>query len=485
MPFNILLIRPSSMTGNTFSRVVSIMPPLNLVYLATYLKEKYAQRADAIKVSILDLELEPRDNLGLKRFFEAYEPDLVGITAHTNNMPAVAIISRIAKSSRPACKVVIGGPHPTVEPERSLLYTKDVDFVACGEGEQTLFELVEALRTKGAGLQKIRGLYCRDPSTGRISFAGPRDVLPDLASVGSPDFSLVEMERYLNFPQSPGIWKRTWNMFTQRGCAFDCSFCASPKIHAYKVRSLPVPMVIAEIKAAVTKHRIEHVNFRDSNFTMNRARTIEICLELIRQGVKVSWNCETRVNLVDPSLLKVMKSAGCSKISFGVESGSPRILKRIDKKVNVDQIKDAFNWCKEAGIMTQAFFMVGFPTENDADIRATIALIKQIKPDFLFVSVVVPLPGTRIFTEFKERGLITDPDRYESFQFFFQAPSWRTVNHDVEDLVRIQRAVYSKYVFSPGYLLRMVKQIRGWSQMRYYFGAILGFIDFISKRGKE
>ncbi len=473
------------MTGNTFSRVSGIMPPLNLVYIATYLKEKYPQRIEAIQVSILDLELKPLDALGLKRFFEAYQPDLVGITAHTNNMPAAAAISRIAKTSHPVCKVVLGGPHPTVEPERSLQYAKDVDFIACGEGEQTFFELVEALRNGGAGLQNIRGLYCRDAITGRISFAGPRDVFPDLASVGQPDLGFVDIERYLKFPQSPGIWKRTWNMFTQRGCAFDCSFCASPRIHAYKVRFLPVPMVIAEIKAAVDKHRIEHVNFRDSNFTMNRARTIEICLELVRQGVKVTWNCETRVNLVDPSLLKIMRSAGCSKISFGVESGSPRILKRIDKKVNVGQIKDAFKWCKEAGIMTQAYFMVGFPTETDDDLQATIALVKQIKPDFLFVSVVVPLPGTRIFTEFKERNLITDPDRYESFQFFFQAPSWRTANHDVKDLVRIQRAVYSRYVLSPSYLLRMVKQIRGWSQMRYYFGAILGFVDFLFKRGKE
>ncbi len=473
------------MTGNTFSRVSGIMPPLNLVYIATYLKEKYAQRVDAIKVSILDLELEPRNDLGLKRLIEAYQPDLVGITAHTNNMPAVAIISRIAKISWPSCRVVLGGPHPTVEPERSFQYAKDVDFIACGEGEQTFFELVESLRNGGSGLQHIRGLYCRDASTGRISFAGPRDVLLDLSTTGAPNLSLVEIERYLELPQSPGIWKRTWNMFTQRGCAFDCSFCASPKLHDHKVRFLPVPMVIAEIKTAVSEHRIEHVCFRDSNFTMNRARTIEICLELIRQGVKVSWNCETRVNLVDPSLLRIMKSAGCSKISFGVESGSPRILKTIDKKINLVQIKDAFKWCKETGIMTQAFFMVGFPTETDADLRATMALIKQIKPDFLFVSVVVPLPGTRIFTEFKERGLITDPDRYESFQFFFQAPSWRTVDHDVKDLVRIQRAVYSRYALSPGYLLRMVTQIRGWSQMRYYFGAILGFIDFLFKRGKE
>ncbi|NMC08523.1 MAG: radical SAM protein [Candidatus Lokiarchaeota archaeon] len=268
-------------------------------------------------------------------------------------------------------------------------------------------------------------------------------------------------------------------MFTQRGCAFDCSFCASPKIHSYKVRSLPVSQVIDEIKDVIVKHKIEHVNFRDSNFTMNRGRTIEICTELIRQDVRVTWNCETRVNLVDPLLLKIMKAAGCSKISFGVESGSPRILRKIDKKVTLDQIKDAFKWCKQVGIMTQAFFMVGFPTENAADIHATMALIDHIKPDFLFVSVVVPLPGTRIHDEFRARGLITDPYRYEAFQFFYQAPSWRTIHHDVGDLVKIQRAVSTRYVFTPRYVLRMVSRVRGMAQLRYYLGAILGFLGFL------
>nr|MDO8117478.1 radical SAM protein [Candidatus Sigynarchaeota archaeon] len=473
------------MTGNRFSRVSGIMPPLNLLYLATYLKNRYQGKDATITVSILDLELEPLDARGLKEFFDNHPPDLVGITAHTNNMPAVARISRIAKLSCPAVKVVLGGPHPTVEPERTLQSVVDIDFISCGESEQTLLELVDTLRTGGSDLQGIRGLYFRDAKTGRISSTGHRDPIQNLMTVGQPDFNYVDIERYLKLPQSPGIWKRTWNMFTQRGCAFDCSFCASPKIHAYKVRFLPVSMVVTEIKEAVQKYRVEHVNFRDSNFTMNRARTIEICLELIRKGVKVSWNCETRVNIVDPVLLRVMKAAGCSKISFGVESGSPRILKKVDKKISLAQIKDAFEWCKNIGILTQAFFMVGFPTENDVDIQATKALIKQIKPDFLFVSVVVPLPGTRIFDEFKELGLIIDPDRYESFQFFFQAPAWRTLHHDVKDLVRLQRAMYSRYVFSLAYILRMVRQIRAWSQLRYYFGAILGFIDFISKRGLE
>ncbi len=473
------------MTGKTFSRVSGIMPPLNLLYLATYLEKKYQGRDGLIKVSILDLELEPLGARGLKSFFDTQQPDLVGITAHTNNMPAVARISRIAKSSYPAVKVVLGGPHPTVEPEKSLQYAKAVDFIACGEGEQTLHELVEVLRAGGSDLQRVHGLYFRDSKTRRIFSTGPREALSTITTIGQPDTHLMDIERYLKLPQSPGIWKRTWNMFTQRGCAFDCSFCASPKIHAYKVRFLLVSEVIEEIKEAVRAYRIEHVNFRDSNFTTNRARAIEICLELIRQGVRVSWNCETRVNLVDPTLLRVMRAAGCSKISFGVETGSPRILKKIDKKVSLAQIKDAFKWCKQAGIMTQAFFMVGFPTEDDADIRATMDLVNQIKPDFLFVSVVVPLPGTRIFSEFKERSLILDPGRYEAFQFFFQAPSWRTVHHDVATLVKIQRSLYSRYVFSPGYVLRILRQVRGLSQIRYYFGAILGFIDFISKRGKD
>jgi anaerobic magnesium-protoporphyrin IX monomethyl ester cyclase len=478
MPFKILLIRPAALTGNAFSRVTGIMPPLNLIYLGSYLKQK----APDIHVSILDLELNPMNSLQLARKLNREKIDLVGITAHTNNMPAVAEISQIVKSVNPAIITIIGGPHPTVEPVKSLEYAKDVDFVACGEGEQILLELVLSLRLKDGQHRAVKGLYYRDDETRIVVFSGPRETLLDLTTIDKPDWNLVDIGAYLNQPQSPGIWKRTWNMFTQRGCAFDCSFCASPKIHAYKVRSLSITNVMAEITSAIRKYQITHVNFRDSNFTMDRKRTIALCLEMIKQNAGITWNCETRVNLVDRTLLKIMNAAGCSKISFGVESGSPRMLKRIDKKVTITQVRNAFGWCKDAGIKTQAFFMVGFPTESRLDIQATEALIKEIQPDFLFVSVVVPLPGTRIFQEFRDKNLITNADRYESFQFFFQAPAWRTLYFDVKTLVKIQRAVYSRYVISPRYIFRMVLQVRSWSQLRYYFSALLGFLEFLVTR---
>lgn len=482
MTFNVLLIRPCSLTGNVFRRVSGVMPPLNLAYLAGYLKKKATMSNLALDVSILDLELEPLSLADLKKRLATSRPDLIGFTVHTNSIPAVVTLSKLIKKVLPEGRIVLGGPHPTVEPAKTLLAAPQFDFIICNEGEQTLYELVVKLVNGENDFGNVLGLCFRNPGSGDVTCSEDRAFIEDLHEIGSPAIEMLDYDKYLNIPQSPGIWKKTVNVFTQRGCPYNCAFCASPVINRRTVRFFPLIDVIHEIKYLKERYDVKHVTFRDSNFTLDRKRCITICLEIIRQKLDITWNCETRVNLVDKMLLKIMKAAGCIKISFGVESGSPRILIKIQKGITIQAVKNAFQWCKEVGIQTQAYFMAGYPTEELRDIHATMALIKTIKPDFLFVSLVVPLPGTKIFSEFKENDLILNPDRYEAFQFFFQEPSWKTLHFTVKDLVKIQRRMYSNYVLSPSYLVRMVGQIRSFSQLKYYFNSILGFFEFLNKR---
>jgi len=482
MTFKILLIKPYSTTGNIFQRVSGVVPPLNLAYLAGFLQKKCNETALSIEVSILDLELDPISLPVLKEKLISCQPDLIGFTVHTNSLPTVILLSKIVKKIVPDVRVVLGGPHPTVEPESTLQAAPQVDFIVCNEGEQTFFELIVKLINNDASFDDIPGLCYRDARNEAITCTETREFIEDLESIGSPAVEFLDYEKYLKIPQSPGIWKRTANVFTERGCPYNCSFCASPVINRRRVRFFPIDAVIEEIKFLKQKYRIEHVTFRDSNLTLDRRRSISLCMAMMRARLGITWNFETRVNLVDPRLLKIMKAAGCIKISFGVESGSPRILKKINKGITVQDIKNAFRWCKEVGMQTQAYFMAGFPTEDAKDVQATMALIKEIKPDFLFVSTVVPLPGTQIFTEFKQRGLFIDPGRYEAFQFFYRVPSWKTMHFDMKELVKLQRRIYMSYVLSPGYILKMIKQINGISQLKYYFGAILGFFDFLFKR---
>jgi len=482
MTFNVLLMQPYALTGNVFRRVSGVMPPLNLAYLAGFLKKKARALNLALDVSILDLELDPLPLSTLKRELLARKPDLIGFTVNTNTLPSVTALSRVVKKILPCTSILLGGPHPTVEPEKTLEIAPCFDFIVCNEGEQTLLELVIKLANGEHDFKSVNGLCFKTAETGAIVCSEARPFIEDLRDVGSPAIELLDYEKYLKYPQSPGIWKKTANVFTERGCPFSCTFCASPVINKRVARFFPIDMVLTEIKQLKERYNIKHVNFRDSNFTLNRKRCIDLCLEMMRQKLDITWNCETRVNLVDKMLLKIMKAAGCIKISFGVESGSPRILKEIKKGITVQDVRKAFRLCADIGIKTQAYFMTGFPSEDIKDLDASLRLIEEIKPDFLFVSLVVPLPGTAIFSEFKDQNLISDPDRYESFQFFYQKPSWRTNHFDGTSLAKIQRRIYSRYILSPRYFIRMIKQINGFSQLQYYLNAFLGFFEFLVKR---
>ncbi|MHA1684440.1 MAG: B12-binding domain-containing radical SAM protein [Promethearchaeota archaeon] len=483
MTFKILLINPFSPTSNVFSLVSGATPPLGLAYIAGYLEKQFQYVPGDVEIKIWDLEVQ----LGIRRNFRKeindFGPDVVGFTVVTLKLPVIKILSRIVKQVNSRVHVVVGGPHPTVDPYKTMESEITFDFLVCGEGEVTFHELVSHLKDGLNDFGQIPGLYFRSPEDPRkIFFSGEREPVKDLSLFNPPARHLLDYKLYLKEPQSPGIWKKTANVFTQRGCPYNCSFCSAHVIHKNKVRFAPVDAVIGEIKKLKKEYSIDHVNFRDSNFTLNRDRCIEICKRMIQEGLDVTWNCETRVNLVDKTLLELMRLSGCVKISFGVESGSEKILREIDKQISVESVKRAFSLCKDARIDTQAFFMVGFPDESMDDILDTWNLITTIKPDFLFISVVVPLPGTKIYDQTVSGDLFIRENDYSSFQFFYSSPSWKTRHFEVETLVRIQKELYRKYVFRLKYILKMIMKIRTFSQMHYYFSAFLGFFNFFIKR---
>lgn len=483
-PLVVLLVRPPASTGGAFRRVGGIVTPLNLLYLAGYLCRSMPSRGVNVAVHVLDLELHPLQPNALRRLVEDMKPRVVGFTAHTSNMPVVSLLSRVVKRACPDALVIAGGPHPTVMAKETLETIPTIDLVVHGEGEETLADVVAGIAAGKTDHSSIKGLSYR-PARGEVGYTGKRPLIKDFSHVIPPDSSVLDVSEYMNLPQAPGIWKRTANVFTQRGCPFGCEFCASPIIHDQQARPFPIHVIIDEIEYMVKKHHVTHVTFRDSNFTLDRKRCIQLCKALVERRLGVTWNCETRVNLVSPALLRLMRAAGCVKISFGVESGSPRILAKASKGIAPAQVVRAFSSCKNAGIQTQAYVMVGFPEETNVDVGKTMALIKRIQPDFLFVSILVPLPGTRIREQFESLGLIEHQPDLQRFQFFSGVPAWRTLHFTMDQLVELQRRVYASYVFRPGYVLKMVRQLKEFSQMKYYLVALIDFIQYMIKRRKD
>jgi len=391
----ILLIKPpkTEMGGYT-------APPINLLYLAAFLKKNKPR----VSINIVDGSFDGEEEItaNLKRL----NPDLVGITILTPGRHEGIRIAGLAKKYSQA-RVVLGGVHPTIMWKQMMEYFKEVDFVVRGEGEITLWQLVS-----GKPLEYIDGLVWRDKERGIICNRD-RQLIKDLDSLPFPAWDMIDLLKYP--PKGEGIVNginlgkevRIPIIFS-RGCMGSCTFCSSWKIwKGYRSRS--GKNVTNEIELLVNKYKIRNFNFFDDTLGGNRKAMTDFCQRIIRRRFKIALEGNTRVNIVNKKLLVLMKKAGFHTLAFGVESGSCRLLKKINKGITIDMIKKAFLLTKQAGIKTTALIMYGLPESTKRDNRLTEKLLAEIKPDGIgTVGETWIFPGTTLYEQAKKNRLIND-----------------------------------------------------------------------------
>lgn len=349
--------------------------PNGLLYISAFLLK------NGIDSEVLNLYRQGVDVI-LDRF-----PNIVGISCFTFNRHACLELARQLKEKQKDIKIVFGGPHSTIM-YRQLLDLDFIDAIVLGEGEETFLELVKACK-KGDPLDNVKGIaYKRQ---GRIIDNGPREPVQDLDT--------------LPFPAQFFKYKR---LMTSRGCPGKCIFCDSPVLWGCKVRLRSAKNVVDEIELLQKKYGLNSFIISDDTFTFSKERTIEICKEIIKRGLKITWDCRSRVNYICEERLRWMKRAGCSIISYGVESGSPKILQGLKKGFNLDQVKQAARITRNCGIALNFYLIVGSPGETDDTIRETMTLIEETKPTSIFTFIMQLTPGTELYERSKSKGIITD-----------------------------------------------------------------------------
>lgn len=358
----------------------------------------------------------------------SYRPDAVGITVMTAKYASAIKISAIAKNmSNHFPKVIWGGPHPSIR-TKEVIDEPLVDFVVSGEGEETFEELLLDLEKGSSNFEDIKGLAYKTNGIVRINPA--RGLINNLDKLPQPDRkSILFPERY--FTNSFA------DLITSRGCPFLCGYCSAKNIWSRKCRYRSVDNVMAEIRSIKDGYRAKNFYFWDDTFTLDRKRVVDICNALIKESLNIRWGCTTRVDLLDEEILLLMKMAGCDYISVGVESGSERILKIIEKNISIQQIKRAFELLKASGITFEAFFMIGFPDETKEDIEKTFQLMKEIKGGSICFGIFTPYPGSAQFDRAQKYGLI--PEKINWSDYSHQSSE----NYFVKDISREQ---FSEYV---------------------------------------
>lgn len=440
------------------SYIMSI--PFGITYLGAVLKEA------GHDVKLFDIY--PNDELNeVINDLNAFHPDLIGFSLLTTNFHKASSFAGILKSKFPGSKFCAGGIHPTVRP-KDTLEKMELDFVVMGEGENVLTKVCNALENND-DISDIKSIAFY--KNGSLQINEGLDIVDDLDCLPFPARDMLQVSRYLIPPGyiRSHFLNRVLSVFTSRGCPARCTFCNSSSIFHRKIRRRSVANVISEIKSLIDKHKIDGIYFHDETFTMKSDWVKDICKELKPLGL--SWGCQTRVALVNEELLKVMRSAGCLQIDFGVESLSERVLKLIKKGQKPGQIKNAIELTRRAGIKSFASIMIGLPDETEKDLIENVNFLKMTKPDFTYFNLFTPFPGTEAAEVAIKNGKLSEDFFSKDYDMLIETvPLVNLSAMTTETVMRYHRKLRNM-VFCRNYIGVLTKQ-----NMVIIFEALLAFL---------
>lgn len=380
----------------------------------------------------------------------AEAPDLVGVSCQSSNRGGSIALARRLKEAFPSLRVVVGGPFASTDPELVLRRT-GADWVAVGDGEETLPELVAALAAGGDG-RGVAGLVWAEG--GAAVRAPERAPFTALDSLPAPDFDLFDaaacLERHrrpraeaLCGPVTAGVAMQSALMvLSSRGCIYRCVFC--PMSHFKGVPRLHSPAYFADMVAGLARrYGWRDFVFGDNFFTRDRARVLKICALLRRRAPGIRWICMTRADAMDPELARAMAAAGCREISYGVETGSQRVQKTIGKHLDLKRVPAAVATTREAGMSAVLMLMVGNPGDDMAATRETADFLRGFEPDRVLVHTTKVYPGTKIHDAAVACGVVP-PGYYEGDEH--RAPVF-TVERTLEELEAMKAALPSRTLY--------------------------------------
>ncbi len=398
------------------------LPPLGLAYVAAALEKS------GFIVEIYDNYLLERPIEEVKAEIKKRQPQIVGITCSSLTYTRCVETAKAAKEACSTCKVVVGGPHPSYMPE-TMLQHNEIDYVIIGEGEQAMVNLARSILhgEQDSVISKIPGVACR---IGGETVKTPSEFISDLDTIPYPARHMLPMKMYDRILPYLDV-KPVDTMSILRGCPYQCAYCETRELWGTVCRAFSPQRVIDEIKHMTENYGTRGIYFVGDNFTINKKRTADLCHLIKENKLDIKWTCETRADLVNKELLFDMKSAGCQTMFFGVESGSPKIQQKLNKDIDLQEVKRTFELCKQVGIRTATSFMLGIPGETVDDMHDTFKFAKTLNADICMFNIYIACPGSKLYDEVVSEHLYDQMDNYLA--------RVKTKEFDYDMLVNIQR----------------------------------------------
>jgi radical SAM superfamily enzyme YgiQ (UPF0313 family) len=469
------MMPPMSIRDNyaNLKTVATNMPSLGLAYVFSALEQAGCDvrfQDYQCKTILVDEILE---------YVRREQFDLVGMQTYISNIHLCFDIAERIKTVRPGVKIILGGPHATIFPDMIIKHPS-VDFVCVGEGEPTVTELVECLNGQGRQLKDVLGLYYKGRN-GEIHKNPPRPLVKDLDSLPVPKYEIFDVTQY--YPAVHIRGKRTWNMVTSRGCPYKCTFCAATKIFGNRYRYHSIERSIREMRFLKDELKADALQIYDDNFTTNKRRIKGLCKRMIEEGLGLQWICYTRADaLGDEEMLVLMKKAGCYMVVVGIENGNERILKLINKRLDLDVARRNIRLARSVGLKVLSSFMIGLPSETLEEIENTIRFSTSLGLSYATYPIFTPYPGTPIYEVAQELGTIED----ESFDRFSRWGNgvYSSAGLNPEIYLRMQRKAFRRFYLRPDILASTLLEFTR-LPFRRMLRFILGGLSFFLNSGRK
>lgn len=437
------------------SSAISLRPPNDLAYMAAML------RTIGITPIVTDY---PAEGLGWKRFKKdliAQQPDLIVMSVTTGTILDDMEAFRIARRLLPEVITVAKGAFFFACDLRRLESAEfdAMEYALVGESETIINDLVEGIRN-GIDPSGIPNIIHRGVG-GSWNRTVIREFEKDVDSIPFPARDLIKNELYVR----PDTGEPQATIQTARGCPSQCVFCLTPLISGARVRQRSPKNIVDEIEECVRHYGIRQFFFKADTFTINRKFVIDLCQEILRRELRISWVANSRVDTIDEERLLWMKKAGCWLVAYGFESGNDDILRRMKKEATVADAEKAVRMTRAAGVRTYGFFMLGLPWDTHDTIRQTLDFAKRLDCDYSEIHLATPYEGTELHTLVVEAGLLADDVAGHNY---FSDPVVGSMFVSREDLLRYRREGMRRLFLSPKYVIRTLSRIRSVKEFGNY-----------------
>jgi radical SAM superfamily enzyme YgiQ (UPF0313 family) len=421
-------------------------PPLGLAHIASYLE------LQGFNVEIYDFDMLSISMSEIKNILKRKRPDVVGISFLTGVRFAAFEIAKISKSL--GSVVIGGGPHITYTAKDTLQGVSAFDLAVLGEGEITMSEVLKHILEKKK-FDEILGIAYR--KDGEVIITPPRPLIDNLEILPHPAWHLLPIKEYPEY-----------SLMGARGCWSNCIFCNSPNFWQRKIRHFSVKKVVDWAEQLIREYGKKSIRFRDDYFTAQKKWVNEFCDEIIRRKLNIRWDCLGRVDDTDEDLFRKMRRAGCYKIAFGVEAGSERILKIINKQIKKEKVRNAVKLARKVGfeeIVT--FFMIGHPTETIKELEETYNFALELRGDLVSFKPTDIFPGTKLFKIAIQNRILPDSftwlerDQYKKgFCTEKDVPTFENKNLSREYLEETSKKFFVRSFFDRLFYLNSLRELK-------------------------